>query len=415
MKLLLVDDDSSTRRLLSTMLSLMGHHVVEAVDGVEALEILASQTINLVISDWVMPRMDGVELCRQLRSAASDHYTYVVLLTGKDQSDDLVQAMQAGADDFLTKPVKAKELEVRIEAGLRVLDLELSLKARNEQLQASNQALQDSQQQIKDDLRAAAAIQRDLLPKTNDTGLNVDLAWEFEPSEELAGDMFSFFALDERHLGFYLADVSGHGVPAAMLSVQLARTIADHQRPGSLVRRPAADSLVPSFIRAEANRTGFRQPQEVAGLLNRQFLDEEGNLLYFTMIYGVLDVATGKGTMCQAGHPYPLICRADGSVERLGSGGFPIGLLPDAEYEQFEFHLNRGDRLFMYSDGLTECMNTARVAFGEQRMQDFLRNHQEQSLQSVVRDLRQSISNWLNPQDQTTGFTDDVSMLAIEL
>jgi DNA-binding response OmpR family regulator len=127
MRILLVDDDASTRRLLDAMLKKIGHQVVHANDGQEAWEILQHDQINFVLSDWIMPRMDGVELCRRLRASDRSHYTYVVLFTGKGQGDDVVVAMEAGADDFLTKPVQAKELKVRIEAGRRVLTLEETL------------------------------------------------------------------------------------------------------------------------------------------------------------------------------------------------------------------------------------------------------------------------------------------------
>jgi sigma-B regulation protein RsbU (phosphoserine phosphatase) len=164
-RILLVDDDLPTRRLLDAMLRKMGHEAVHASDGLEAWEILQRDEISFVLSDWRMPRVDGVELCRRLRAAALNHYVYVVLITGRDQSDDLVVAMEAGADDFLTKPVQARELKVRIEAGRRVLSLEQALNARNQELQSTNQALEASQQRIHRDLQAAAGIQRDLLPQ----------------------------------------------------------------------------------------------------------------------------------------------------------------------------------------------------------------------------------------------------------
>jgi DNA-binding response OmpR family regulator len=121
---------------------------VHANDGQEAWKILQHDQINFVLSDWVMPRMDGVELCRRLRASNRTHYTYVVLFTGKDQDDDVVVAMEAGADDFLTKPVQAKELKVRIESGRRVLSLEQSLNTKNRELELVNEALKVSQQRI---------------------------------------------------------------------------------------------------------------------------------------------------------------------------------------------------------------------------------------------------------------------------
>jgi sigma-B regulation protein RsbU (phosphoserine phosphatase) len=429
MRILLVDDDDSTRRLLDAMLTKMGHAVVHANDGQEAWKILQHDQINFVLSDWVMPRMDGVELCRRLRASNRTHYTYVVLFTGKDQDDDVVVAMEAGADDFLTKPVQAKELKVRIESGRRVLSLEQSLNTKNRELELVNEALKVSQQRILLDLQAAAAIQRDLLPQAPLDCFPVDLAWAFMPADELAGDMFNFYPLDDDHMGFYLADVSGHGVPAAMMSVHLSKTLSAEPRPDSLVRlseqeKASDNAMGRNFLLGALNRRGkvlnrrsspaYREPKDVAARLNSQFQTGDHSMLYFTMIYGVLNTRTGQGTLCQAGHPYPLICRRDGSVQRLGEGGLPIGLMLDASFEQVEFQLDRGDRLLIYSDGITEAMNPAKEHFGEDRLADCLTNYRSCSLQQTVDQVKFKLAEWHCSAEADFNLTDDASMLAIE-
>jgi sigma-B regulation protein RsbU (phosphoserine phosphatase) len=430
MRILLVDDDASTRRLLDAMLRKMGHQVVQANDGLEAWEILQHDQINLVISDWIMPRMDGVELCRRLRASDRPHYTYVVLFTGKDQDDDVVVAMEAGADDFLTKPVQAKELKVRIEAGRRVLSLEETLNTKNRQLELANASLEASQQRIQRDLQAAAAIQQDLLPKAPLDCFPVDLAWAFMPADELAGDIFNFYPLDDDHMGFYLADVSGHGVPAAMLSVHISKMLSAEPRADSLVRlseqEKARDNATGgNFLFGALNRRGkglnresspaYREPKDVAARLNSQFQTSDDSMLYFTMIYGVLNTRTGQGTLCQAGHPYPMICRNDGSVQRLGEGGLPIGLMPDASFEQVEFQLHPGDRLLVYSDGISEGMNPAKEHFGEDRLAECLTDCRSHSLQKTVEQVKFRLAEWHCSGEADVNLNDDASMLAIEL
>lgn len=430
MRILLVDDDASTRRLLNAMLQKMGHEVVHANDGLEAWEILQHEQINFVLSDWLMPRMDGVELCRRLRAGDNQHYTYVVLFTGKDQDNDVVIAMEAGADDFLTKPVQAKELKVRIEAGRRVLSLEETLDTKNRELALVNDALEASQQRIQRDLQAAAAIQQDLLPKAPLDNFPVVLAWDFMPADELSGDIFNFYPLDNDHMGFYLADVSGHGVPAAMLSVYISKMLSAEPRPDSLVRlseqEKAGDNATSgNFLFGALNRRGqaqnresspaYREPKDVAARLNNQFQTTDDSLLYFTMIYGVLNTRTGKGTLCQAGHPYPMICRTDGSIQRLGEGGLPIGLMPDASFEQVDFQLYPGDRLLIYSDGITECSNPAKAHFGEQRLAECLTDCRSLSLQQTIEQVKFRLAEWHCSGEADLNLNDDASMLAIAL
>lgn len=430
MRILLVDDDVSSRRLLGAMLKKMGHQIVHAIDGQEAWEILQHDQINFVLSDWIMPRMDGVELCRRLRASARPYYTYVVLFTGKDQDDDVVVAMDAGADDFLTKPVQAKELKVRIEAGRRVLSLEETLNTKNRELEFANEALKASQQRIQSDLQAAAAIQQDLLPKASLDCFPVDLAWEFMPADELAGDIFNFYPLDDDHMGFYLADVSGHGVPAAMLSVHISKTLSAEPRPDSLVRlseqeKGEDNATGGNFLMSALNRRGqvqnrksspaYREPRDVAARINNQFQVSDDSILYFTMIYGVLNTRTGQGKLCQAGHPYPMICRVDGSIERLGEGGLPIGLMPDASFEQVEFLMHPGDRLLVYSDGITEGINPAREHFGEDRLAECLTDCRSHSLQETVEEVKLRLAEWHCSGESDLNLNDDASMLAIEL
>lgn len=430
MQILIVEDDVALRRAFTAMLEKWGYEVVQAADGEEAWQLLQRQPIHFLLSDWVMPRLDGVELCRRLRSAELPHYVYVILLTGKDQTDDLIMALEAGADDFLTKPVNARELRVRIKAGERVLRLEKALLAKNQELQQANQKLESSQQRIQRDLQAAAKIQQDLLPISRQTGLPIDLAWALMPAEELAGDIFNFYPLDERHLGFYLIDVSGHGVPAAMLAVHLAKTLSVEPRPDSLVHLPrnrlddnARDRASMGFFRLGRRKTpdtipgskSFRNPVEVVTRLNENLQADDRNMMYFTMIYGIIDTLSGQGSLCQAGHPYPLLCRGDGSIEWLGVGGFPVGLLPNADYQAIDFQLRPGDRLLLYSDGVTECPNEENIQFGADRLGQSLCAMRFLPLEETMQQIKKALIAWHSPSADAVSFSDDISLLLIEL
>src|SRR5437763_10867920 len=153
MRILVVDDDGLTRSVLGAMLQSWGYEFLFAGDGLAAWEILRQETIQLVISDLIMPHMDGIELCRHIRSANFSHYVYVILLTASHEKSSLIIGMDAGADDFLNKPFDQDELQVRIRAGERVLRLEQTLQQRNE-------ALSEAYSHIQRDLEAAARMQQ---------------------------------------------------------------------------------------------------------------------------------------------------------------------------------------------------------------------------------------------------------------
>lgn len=209
--ILIVDDSGSYRHLLGSMLSKWGYRVLEAQDGVHALAMLETQTINAVISDWEMPQMDGVALCHQIRQRDFGHYIYAILVTARQSIDDLVQGLESGADDFLSKPVNQSQLRARLHAAERILTLESTLAIRN-------QRLSSAYRQIEQDLQAAARLQRSVLPAAALTFSGYQADWMFLPSAYVSGDLLNYFALDARHLAFYCIDVAGHGVSAAMLS-----------------------------------------------------------------------------------------------------------------------------------------------------------------------------------------------------
>ena len=230
MKILLVDDDTVARTILSELLHQQGHEVVEATDGQLAWDLVKRGEISFVLSDWLMPNLAGVDLCRKIRGGGLDHYIYVILCTSKGAKSDLIEGMDAGADDFLVKPISPEELRVKVRAGERVLSLEQGLADKNRELARINRRLKSAHKLIEDDLKAAAWMQTRLLPSPALLAHGVRCEWRLQPSGYVAGDTFNFFAMGEQQVGFYLLDVSGHGVPAAMLSVTLSMMLTPDSR-----------------------------------------------------------------------------------------------------------------------------------------------------------------------------------------
>ena len=186
-----------------------------------------------------------------------------------------------------------------------------------------------------------------------------------------------------------------------MLSFTLGMMLSGTSGEGSPVKRFDPDNRGVEQVTA---------PSAVVLELNRRFQVDSDTVPYFTMIYGVIDTMTGRVRMCRAGHPAPLLLKGDGSVEQLGQGSFPVGLIADADYEEIEFDLDAGDRLFCYSDGITECMSTGEQPFGTDRLIGQLRNTRRRPLPESLDELQKCLSTWRGG----LALDDDVSLLAIE-
>ena len=208
MKILVVDDDISVRLYLENILKKANHDVLICDNGLDAWNIIKTQEINLLVTDWMMPGLSGVELCNKIRNELiSSHYIYIILLTGKTERDDCTEGYAAGADDFISKPVATKELHVRIKAAQRVLKLEQQLVQQNQKLELANKEISYNYQHIKQDLEAAAKLQQALLPKSSNTFLPVNIAWDFRPADDLAGDIFGFYIISLYFYGNVLRQI----------------------------------------------------------------------------------------------------------------------------------------------------------------------------------------------------------------
>lgn len=392
MRILVADDDPIDRTVTASLLRGLGHDVSEACDGNAAWGILHAGQFEIVISDWMMPGLSGIELCRRIRAESSSNYVYVILCTARSEKADLIEGMDAGADDFLVKPVSLEEMRVRVRAGERIAHLEQRLADRNRQLQKAYEV-------IEADIQAAAWIQENLLPSRAMHALGVRCNWRFRPSRYMAGDIFNFFALDEHHVGFYLLDVAGHGVPAAMCSVALSMMLTPEDIHGGPLKRyePGSDSF------------SVARPADVISDLNRRF--QAAGDRHFTMSYGLLDLQNSLLRLAQAGNPNPVLIQSGGSVRTLTSGGMPVGLWPEIHIDNVEIPFAHGDRLVLYSDGITECTNLRNEEFGDERLVRCLAGAAREPMELMLNNLERQLEHWHGSAD----FSDDVSLLAVEL
>jgi sigma-B regulation protein RsbU (phosphoserine phosphatase) len=394
MRILIADDSNDMRLLLSRLLQKWGHEVVAARDGLEAWQIIQQEEVSFLITDWMMPNMDGPVLCERIRSSNLSRYIYIILLTSKDEKSDLIAGMAAGADDFLIKPFNADELQLRIRAGERILDLERTLEERNRKLE-------NAYSRIRRDLEAAAEMQQNLLPQAAVTLCGVKFDWLFRPCTFVAGDIFNFFRLDEAHLGFYLLDVAGHGIPSALLSVTLSKVLNPYPNEGSPLKY---------FIPVPPHYK-IASPAQVISQLNHRFQNNIGRLVYFTMVYGIFDTLSRQLTLTQAGHPSPVYVANGGPPVLLGPGGLPVGMFPEVEYDVLTLTLHPGDRLFLYSDGIIEATNGSREPFTVAGFMEFIAASAHLPLDKLIDELEAELIKWRGGEE----FGDDISLLALEM
>ncbi|MEW5976629.1 MAG: SpoIIE family protein phosphatase [Acidobacteriota bacterium] len=401
MKILIAEDEVVSRRLLQRTLEKMGHTVVATADGEAAWQQFEQNGFSVVITDWTMPRMDGLELIRRIRALDRRGYTYVLLLTARSEHEDIVVGLQAGADDFVTKPFDATELSARLRSCERIVTLEQRLAGRNRELEAANFALFSANSRMKRELETAACIQASLLPKVLPSVAAFEFAWQFKPCAELAGDILNIFRLDEKHIGLYVLDVSDHGVSAALLAVTLSHLLSPTFSQSTLLKKPV--DTAPGYE--------LVSPSEVARQLNRMFPMRGDYGQYFTLIYGLLNIETAQLTYVQAGHPCPILWTATTQEACFLEGeGLPIGFLEDPGYEDRKVGLRQGDRLFFYSDGLTEARNPRGQQFGESALLRSINSCAEVGIDQALVNVLNGAERWT----EANSFRDDVSLAAVD-
>lgn len=385
MIILLVDDNNEIRSLIKFFLIRWGHTVIEAVNGKQAWELLNSnENINFVISDWIMPEMDGIELCKLIREKKKDNYIYIILNTAKNEQNDLITGMDAGADDFMEKPVDKNKLKVKIRAGERLLDYQAKLR--------------NAYKIIKNDIEAAAKIQEKLLPTSKVPFHGLEFNWLFKPASDVAGDIFNYFKIDDDHIGFYLLDVAGHGITAAMLSVTLSKTIYPYLLQNNVIKSYSHEG---NLI--------INSPSKVLEYLNAQFNNFEDSFQYFTIVYCIISIKNKTLTLSRGGHPAPILFNEKRELSFIGYNGFPVGMIQDMDYEEVTIPFNPGDTLFMYSDGVIECRNSENNLFSINRLTKLITEKYNVNNNEFYDTLLNALNDWKKVDE----FEDDISVFTV--
>lgn len=391
--ILVVDDTTANLQVLTGMLKDRGYRVRPVPSGKLALLAAQKDPPDLILLDINMPEMNGYEVCEQLKADGQLQGIPVIFISALTEQLDKVKAFATGGVDYITKPFQMEELHARVETHLKLHRLQIELEESNAQLSQANGRMAR-------DLQAAAKIQETFLPRMVLSVPGVQFAWIYQPCDELAGDGLSIIPLGDGKVGLYILDVSGHGIASALLSVTLSRLLSPPSEPSSILIRDKGTS----------GRFDIARPADVATRLNRLFPFDERTEQLTTMVYGILDAMTGEFRYVSAGHPGPVHLPSRASPVILKSDGFPIGL-GDEAYQERSVCLGVGDRLYIYSDGVPETMDSAGNQFGNARLLEAIADGRTDPLNETVTRIREEIARWRG----AARTQDDISILAVEV
>ncbi len=373
-QILVVDDDPAVGLVLTRLLKKQGYAVTVASDGEEGLAKAQQLHPALIICDWMMPKMNGIEVCRLVKADRELSTTFFILLTSLGSVDDRVKGLDAGADDFISKPIEINELTARVRAGLRLHQL--------------NHDLQTQKQILEAEWAEAAEYVRSLLPEPMATPVSIQA--RFIPSRRLGGDCFDYFWLDEDCLAIYLLDTAGHGLRATLPAISVV----------NLLRSRAIPHL------------NYYQPSEVLSALNQTFQMSYQNDKYFTIWYGVYNQRDRQLTYASAGHPPAVLLsgtpEAIAPVQRLKTPGVPIGMFPDVKFINNFCQIEAGSILYIFSDGVYEIHQPNGDIWGLDAFIELLKgckNGKVSNLDLVMQEVQA-----VNLKD---AFDDDLSILEI--
>ncbi len=371
-KILCIDDSRLNRAFIQKALAALNFDVFEAETGQRGLDMLAHEQYDLILLDIVMPEMDGFTFLKEFKKMKRENFTPIILMTALDDLKSKIKGLNTGADDYLLKPLNEEELIARVMSLLR--------------LQKANSELYEKNQQIKQELEAAKKIQQFVIPHDFSFINYPRVSGRYQPIEDIGGDFFDCYSIDDRHSAFLIADVTGHGIPAA-LTMTMSKMLFS--------------------IYAQKHHSTSDLLKEINAQLNGTLLDTQ----YITAFYLIYNNETSQLTYSNAGHTRALFFRADkNQVLALDTFGFFLGIMDSVDYEEKSIHVEKGDRLIIYTDGITEAKNRAGEEFGELSLARFIKNNHDLHGEDFCNGLMNTFSGFIQNQE----INDDIAFLNIE-
>ncbi len=377
-QILVVDDDAVSRKILAQLLASAGYECRECEDGTEALELMRAQQPSLLLLDFELPGLNGAEVLKSLRSDSDPAIAQIptIMLTGHGSEESEVRCLQAGADDFVTKPVNAAVLRARIETQLR-------LRSMRRQLERQNNELEEWRRNLERDLAAAQLTQQSLIPQKPPIIAGWEVAACYRPVIQVGGDIYGWLRMKDGRILFWIADGTGHGAAAALLTT-LAKLLFHH---GSVEHD---------------------EPARVMEAVNNDFRSIFGARSFMTAMCVAVNPVTGRATVVGAGHPPVLIARHGGGTGSIASVAPPLGLIEHPEFTETTIDLDSGDAFLLYTDGLFGAARGERLRLTPERLEKML-DHSAPNAEALLR----GILNQVVPENGKDALPDDLAALAV--
>jgi len=364
--ILIIDDDLKLSSLLQDYLQPHGFQIDIASTGPDGLAQALKTEYAAIILDVMLPGMNGHAVLRQLRKQSS---TPVLMFTALGSENDRIEGLEVGADDYLPKTFSTTELLARLRALVRRASMNL-------------QQIREHEED-KREIDQARDIQQALLPRNIPEVPGVDIAGVWKPAKSVSGDYYDVIPIGDGKTAICIGDVSGKGMPAALLMANV---------------QAAVKAFAPQGI----------SPAELCNRVNRILCSNVTPGRFMSLFFGVLDSGTLQLSYTCAGHNPPILIRLDGSEARLQAGGVPLGFFTEAEYVAETIQLRTGDRMVLFTDGVTECTNDADHEFGEKRLLDMLRTNSDQGASDLADSIMESVSEFGG-----NIFQDDVTLMTL--
>lgn len=378
-KILLINSDESVREIFQMYLELKHYEAYQAANGIKGLEKAKEVMPDLILLDVMLPDLNGCEVCRQLKEDVKTKDIPVLFISSLLETPEKIKALESGGVDFINSTADYAEILARIETHLKIKDL-------NQQLQDFNQELMLKQKVLDEDLQAAASIQQNLLPNHIPSIPNLKISWLCQPCELVGGDICSINLINRELSVFYVLDVSGHGVPSAMITVSLTQYLQQKQ-------------LLDFSL----------SPKQILTDLNQDYPFEKFNM-FSTIFYMVVNSQSGKVVYSSAGHPPAVYLNPKRPFQLLQTAGAIIGLDSHFSYEEKEETLQDGEKIILYTDGIIEFSNDQGELYGCERFYNLL----EQLKAYPVAEMTRLVTEALKDFGRGKSPKDDITVLGIE-